>query len=703
MTAARTPENHASLVALPTLVLDLETTGLDVRRDRIVQIGAVAMLGSRILDVPRIDQFIDPGLPIPASAQRIHGIGDADVTGAPSFSSYAEAFQRLLAGRVVVGHNIAFDLAVLRHEAARAGIAWRDPPSLDVALLMATLEPTLPDLGLETISAHLGVKITRRHNALADSMATAEVFTRVLARLRELDVRTLGEARGLGARRSDLALRQAEAGWHSMPGERVAPPAVVPPGRIDGYVFEKHVQDLLHAPPVMVAGDAALEEAARLMVERRIGSLLVGKAGEPPRGIVTERDLLRAAARERGNFGTARVEDVMSAPVQTVAGEDMIYRALGRMDRLGIRHLCVVDHLGVPTGVLSQRDLLHHRARAALALDDALAVARDATELAAAYHRVPGVAQQLTNEGLGGTDVARVVSQELKALTARAAELAIERMRADGQGDPPAAWCLLLLGSGGRGESLLGADQDNALIHAGASEDDPWFAAFGAVVADLLDEAGVPRCKGGVMAANAEWRGTEAQWSTRVADWLRRARPEDLLNVDIFFDLTPAAGDASLARMLKTRAVEAASRASTFLALLAQSTYSVAPRFDIFGRPRVESGRVDVKRDGLLPLVCCARTIALRIGSFARSTPARLRDIVAAGRLPEGDASALTEAQAELLGFALRQQLRDLEAGVRPSSRVALKSLTRTELARLKRHLHRIDSVLRELHSFISA
>ena len=77
------PPSHTALGALSVVALDLETTGLDVRRDRVVQIGAIAMLGPRILEAPRIDQLIDPGVPMPAVAERIHGLGDADVAGAP--------------------------------------------------------------------------------------------------------------------------------------------------------------------------------------------------------------------------------------------------------------------------------------------------------------------------------------------------------------------------------------------------------------------------------------------------------------------------------------------------------------------------------------------------------------------------------------------------------------------------------------------
>lgn len=64
-------------------------------------------------------------------------------------------------------------------------------------------------------------------------------------------------------------------------------------------------------------------------------------------------------------------------------------------------------------------------------------------------------------------------------------------MAAEGLGPPPCAFVLLLLGSGGRGESLLAADQDNALIHQGAP-DEPWFAAQGERLAAILDAAGLP-------------------------------------------------------------------------------------------------------------------------------------------------------------------------------------------------------------------
>jgi CBS domain-containing protein len=691
---------HTPIAALPAVVLDLETTGLNVKHDRVVQAAAIAMLGARILETPRLNQLVNPGMPIPESATRIHGLADADVADAPTFADVAESLREILSGKVVVGHHIGFDLAILRNEAARAGIPWAEPPSLCIAMLLGALAPALPDLGLETAAKHLGVEIAGRHSALGDSAAAAEIFARLIPLLRERDVRTLGEAQALAARRDDLMLRQVEQGWHE-PVSATAEPAQ-PPFRIDCYVFQRRLRDLMSAPPVFVPRQTTLRAAARMMVERRIGALLVGEAGRPPDGILTERDLLRATAEGAANPDTDTAGTVMNAPVAGMPAGEMIYRALARMDRLGIRHLCVFDDRGIALGMVSQRDLLQHRARSSTIIDDALVEADTVQALAAAYGRVPQAATQLAAEGLSGVDVARIVSTELRALTRRSIALALQHLKADGHGEPPAPWCFFLLGSAGRGESLLSADQDNGLIHGGRDADDDWFAMLGARVSDYLDEAGVPRCKGGVMAANAPWRGTDAAWHARVGTWLGRARPGDILNVDIFFDLVPVAGEFELGHTLHRDAVHAAAQRPAFLGLLAASVESYTPQFGLFGKPVAENGRIDLKRNGLLPLVSFARALGLKTGSTSRPTPERIRDIQDAGRIGERDAAFLIETHAFLMGLVLRQQIADLREGVPPSNRVDAGTLTRDERHDLRGRLRSLDRIVREIRGLMA-
>ena len=696
------PPSHTPLVALPALVLDLETTGLDVRNDRVIQVAAIYMQGDRLTDRFEIDSLVNPQISIPTQSIAIHKIQDVDVAEAPLFPVIAERLKSLFSGHVVIGHNIGFDIAILRHEFSRAELSWHEPPIIDIGQLLGALQRSLPDLGFETVASALGVEIRDRHSARGDCRAAAEVWAKLVPMLRDREIRTLGEAQTLASERQDLTLHQAQAGWFTKPDELVTAPSPVTMPRIDSYVFEKQLGDVMSSPPIFTKATTPIRQAMRKMVENKIGALLIGEAGKAPLGIVTENNLLRVVARADLDLDQAPVNKVMSSPVVAMRFDEMLYRALGRMDHMNVRHLCVNDKYDMPVGMVSQRDLLRHRARGPDMLRDALTTANDLPELAAAYAELKPVATQLLSEDLDGTDIARVISSELQGLTARASTLCMDAMKADGHGEPPADWCVLVLGSGGRGESLLGADQDNALIHTGSQEDDAWFAEFGRRLADTLDAAGLPRCKGGVMVANPPWRGNVTQWRKRIDDWLRRASPNDILNVDIFFDLVSVAGNTELARQVHTDAVQAASKSPAFLGLLAQATRSVAPRFSLLGNLSLDNGRMNLKRDGLLPLVSLARTLALRIGSRSRATPERLRDVVAAGRLGEKDAERLIRLHVLILTLILKQQLDDIEQGIPTGNSIIYRDLGRDVQQQLKRGLRRLDMVVNEIQGLMS-
>jgi signal-transduction protein with cAMP-binding, CBS, and nucleotidyltransferase domain len=269
-------------------------------------------------------------------------------------------------------------------------------------------------------------------------------------------------------------------------------------------------------------------------------------------------------------------------------------------------------------------------------------------------------------------------------MTGRAAEIAANTMRADGWGDPPAPWCVLILGSGGRGESALAPDQDNAIVHAGGDADDAWFAEAGARMARILDAAGLPLCKGGVMAKNPEWRRTEAGWRDEIDRWIRKKEGEALLSVDIFFDFAPAFGDRTLADALRRDALAAAQRSPLFLRLLAAELEERGSALGPFGFLRTEQGRVDIKRGGTMPIVAAARVMTMKHGIDATGTRERLARLVGCGVLGSDDADRLSQALGILIGLMLEQQIADLADGRAPSTRIDPKRLVRSKRRALK-------------------
>ena len=95
-----------------------------------------------------------------------------------------------------------------------------------------------------------------------------------------------------------------------------------------------------------------------------------------------------------------------------------------------------------------------------------------------------------------------------------------------------------------------------------------WLLKLGQRMNAILDEVGVPLCKGGVMAGNPAWCKSAGQWRKQVAHWLSRAEPQDILNADIFFDALPVYGDHGLVDDLRRDAITAASKTMAFLQLM---------------------------------------------------------------------------------------------------------------------------------------
>ncbi|WP_341911395.1 DUF294 nucleotidyltransferase-like domain-containing protein [Ferrovibrio terrae] len=455
--------------------------------------------------------------------------------------------------------------------------------------------------------------------------------------------------------------------------------------------YRRRVSEAMQQPVSDITADATLAEIARCMSDMSHGALLVRDQYGRHVGILTERDITRALGRDGAAALRLTAADLMTQDVVAIAETAFLFRAIGRMRRLNLRYLPVTDSAGRYTGMLTARSLLRLRAQDSQMIADELDVAQTAAELGHARAALPHLAATLLSEGSDAPAVAAVISGIYADMTARAA--AIVEAEANLAGNPaPAPWCMLILGSGGRGESLLKPDQDNAIIHAGSTEDDGWYARAGERIAALLDSAGIPFCKGGVMAKNTAWRGSQGQWRARVTEWIARHTPEALLNVDIFYDLQPVYGTLRLGESLRTEALAAARNSPLFLRLLAEQSAQLHPALGLFGQLKADAdGRTDLKLGGLLPLVSGARLMALRLGTAATSTAARLQAVGQAGLIGDSDIAGLISSHGLLLDLILRQQIADLAAGLTPGSRIDLASLQRRQRDRLKAALKHVS------------
>lgn len=188
---ARTGRTLELLLDPGFVALDLETTGLDPRRDVVVAAAAIPVRHG--VPQPGYATLVDPGRPIPPSSSASHGITDAMVQGAPPIGSVLDALAHVWDGAVIVGHGIDFDLAVLARAAREGG---RRPPANAAVCTMrlaAAVHPDWTDVTLDTVAARLGVVIHERHTPRGDAEAAAAILVRLLPALRERGVTTLDE------------------------------------------------------------------------------------------------------------------------------------------------------------------------------------------------------------------------------------------------------------------------------------------------------------------------------------------------------------------------------------------------------------------------------------------------------------------------------------------------------------------------------
>ena len=427
------------------------------------------------------------------------------------------------------------------------------------------------------------------------------------------------------------------------------------------------VERLLQQPAAWVEETATVGEAARLMRERRISSVLVRS---DPTAIVTDRDFRNRVLAESLGPDTP-VARVWTSPLTTVPASTPIYRAWMTLLDVGVHHLPVTRE-GSIVGVLSTTDLLKSTAQGPVAILRGVERLGSRAELPGYANQVAEMTSSLLSGGLEATVIAGFVARLNDALVHR-----ILRWCEEDLGPPPAPYGWMVFGSEGRTEQTLVTDQDNGLVFADAGEGArPWFDALARRVTSDLEAAGFPPCHGGHMAGR--WQGTLSEWTARFHQCVDEPRPHDAA---LFFDFRRVGGRLDLGPL--EAAMARASRSPQFIRFLARDAMAFGPPAVPVLRLRAEP-EVDLKWQGINPIVFLARCYGIEAGSSARATLERLDAALAAGLLSEEAFIAVTQAYRFLLGLRLRVQLRTIAEGKAPTNKVALSTLSAVERTHLK-------------------
>ena len=436
-------------------------------------------------------------------------------------------------------------------------------------------------------------------------------------------------------------------------------------------VFTRLVRDHMRAAPPCVATGTDCGAAIARMAESRASCVIVADGSQRIAGIVTEQDATRRVA-----FNLAPevpVEHAMSAPVATIADDDYLYHAVAAMRRRGLRHMPVVDRSGVPVGMLELHDALAVASGQMVDQIDRLTHEQTVRGMAAVKAEQISVAEQLFADNVPAPEILSLISQINGDLHRRVVELTLRQMADEGLGTPPLPFAVIVMGSGGRGESAIGADQDNGFILADYDDADHraidrFFIDLAVRMTEMLDQVGLPLCSGGVMASNALWRKSLGQWRAQLEFWLAKRNQSIVRLADIFFDFRPVFGDVTLAEALRASVTERLKDAYPFLQVMHAIQTEHKTALGWFGRLRTHDetehkNRLNLKYDAGLPLVETIRLLCMVTGVASTGTLDRIAALSNAGIIGKDEKDYLFAAFDLITGLILRQQIADFRAG----------------------------------------
>jgi len=175
-------------------IFDTETTGLSPDGgDEIISIAAVRIVNNKIVYKDIFEELVDPKRDIPIESYKIHGINYEMLAGKKDINAILPVFKKFTSDTVLVGHNIAFDMKMLKVKEKTTQIKFLNPV-LDTLLLSAILHPVHEQHDMENIAKRIGVNIIGRHTALGDAITTAEIFLKLIPILNSNGILTLKDA-----------------------------------------------------------------------------------------------------------------------------------------------------------------------------------------------------------------------------------------------------------------------------------------------------------------------------------------------------------------------------------------------------------------------------------------------------------------------------------------------------------------------------
>ena len=392
-------------------------------------------------------------------------------------------------------------------------------------------------------------------------------------------------------------------------------------------ITTSRISSLVSENLISLSSKATIQEAAILMSEKRVSSLIIID-DEKLAGILTDRDL-RNRVLAKGLTGETVIHEVMTKSPITASKNALIFEAMLLMSEKNIHHLPIVEN-NRPISMLTSTDIMRSQSSQPLLLIGQIDRQNNIENLVAVSKQLPSLLQNLISSEAKAQEIGRILTLVTDALTRRLIYIAQQKL-----GEAPMKFCWLAFGSQARQDQAAGADQDNALLleKETDSESEQYFKELAEAVCSGLNQCGFPYCPGDIMAQNPKLRCSLKQWQTQFNDWIKTPKPNALLNSTIFFDMRSIYGDNALFEQLQNDVLKQTKNNDVFLAALTHNAMQQVAPLGFFKNFVIErDGRevkgIDLKHKGLALINDIARIYALANGIKTVNSRQRLSELI---------------------------------------------------------------------------
>jgi CBS domain-containing protein len=476
---------------------------------------------------------------------------------------------------------------------------------------------------------------------------------------------------------------------------------------VEQVLFTGRVSDVMHPNVFTCPPEERVVGVARRMTERGVGSVVVVDEIGVPMGIVTDKDL-RSKVLASGKMANVPVIDVMSRPVQSVPPDAFCFEAILSMIINRIKYLPVMDGMNM-VGIVSEHDLMVSQGNNPVAVIKGFQQAKSIEQIIAIRKNIDLAMRVILEHGGMARDLCELITTLNDHLTQKIIILAEEEMVHEREGRPPVPYAWIALGSEGRREQTLRTDQDNAIVFADVPPDregevQKYFLKLAEKVVAALERCGFPRCKGGIMASNPKWCQPDRIWKDYFSHWILGIdlSREEILQTFIFFDFRPIYGEQRFLSGLIDRIAENLDQRTRFLREMAETAILHETPLGFFKRLVVEKSgdhknQLNLKLNGLTPLIDAIRTLALDQKIFETNTLDRISALVEKDILPASEADDLRDAFNVIMLVRVRRHVSILQAGGEPDNYVNPDELSIIQRTMLKEAFKTIDKLQRLL------